>query len=110
VANGTLIRRGTATGGRPVFRRFGDTAYANSRCAVTGDEVPDMCEDVVDMGRWVTVLLTVAHLEHTPKNCAPENVRCWCQRCHNAYDAPVRAAGRKARRRAEAGDLLAATS
>lgn len=43
------------------------------------------------------VVLTVAHLDHDPTNCAPENLRALCQRCHNRYDAPTRAAGRKAR-------------
>ena len=33
-----------------------------------------------------TVVLTVAHLDHTPENCHPGNLRAWCQRCHLAYD------------------------
>lgn len=28
------------------------------------------------------VVLTVAHLDHDPTNCADENLRAWCQRCH----------------------------
>lgn len=36
------------------------------------------------------VVLTVAHLDHTPENCADENLRHWCQRCHNTYDLPHR--------------------
>jgi len=43
------------------------------------------------------VILTIAHLDHTPENCDPDNLRAWCQRCHNTYDAPRRAVGRKAR-------------
>lgn len=46
------------------------------------------------------VVLTVAHLNHTPEDVRRENLRAWCQRCHNTYDAPMRAAGRKARRAA----------
>ena len=46
------------------------------------------------------VVLTVAHLDHQPENCANDNLRAWCQRCHNSYDAPTRAAGIKQRRRA----------
>lgn len=46
------------------------------------------------------VVLTIAHLDHTPENCDPANLRAWCQRCHNVYDAPMRAAGRAARRKA----------
>lgn len=44
------------------------------------------------------VVLTAAHLDQRPENCADENLRSWCQRCHNTYDAPFRAAGLKARR------------
>jgi 5-methylcytosine-specific restriction endonuclease McrA len=28
----------------------------------------------------------VAHLDHDPANCAPENLRALCQRCHLRYD------------------------
>jgi 5-methylcytosine-specific restriction endonuclease McrA len=43
------------------------------------------------------VVLTVAHLDHTPENCDMGNLMHWCQKCHNAYDAPVRAMNRKNR-------------
>lgn len=54
------------------------------------------------------VVLTIAHLDHTPENCAADNLRAWCQRCHNAYDAAMRAAGIKARARqvSALGDLF----
>ena len=39
------------------------------------------------------VLLTVAHLDHTPENCADDNLRAMCQRCHNRYDMPMRRRG-----------------
>lgn len=35
----------------------------------------------------VTIVCTTAHLDHTPENCADENLRFWCQRCHLRYDA-----------------------
>lgn len=44
------------------------------------------------------VVLTVAHLDHQPENCSPDNLRALCQKCHNTYDAPHRAAGRKFRK------------
>ena len=55
------------------------------------------------------VVLTCAHLDHTPEHVDPSNLRAWCQRCHNRYDAPMRAAGIKARRRdaMAAADLFA---
>lgn len=33
------------------------------------------------------VVLTTAHLDHTPENCDPVNLRALCQRCHLRYDA-----------------------
>lgn len=33
------------------------------------------------------VILTVAHLDHTPENCDDDNLRAACQRCHLRYDA-----------------------
>lgn len=37
--------------------------------------------------KMVDIVLTVAHLDHTPENCDPANLRAWCQRHHLAYDA-----------------------
>jgi 5-methylcytosine-specific restriction endonuclease McrA len=33
------------------------------------------------------VVLTIAHLDHTPENCEPSNLKAMCQRCHLKYDA-----------------------
>lgn len=33
------------------------------------------------------VVLTTAHLDHTPENCADENLKAMCQRCHLRLDA-----------------------
>lgn len=59
-------------------------------------------------GKWVKVVLTVAHLDHQPENCADENLRAWCQRCHNRYDMQMRKAGiaQRARRAFADGDLF----
>jgi len=46
------------------------------------------------------IVLTVAHLDHQPENCANENLKALCQRCHNRLDAPMRRAGIVARRHA----------
>jgi len=32
------------------------------------------------------VVLTVAHLDHTPENCNDDNLKAMCQRCHLRYD------------------------
>lgn len=34
----------------------------------------------------IRIVLTIAHLDHTPENCADENLRAWCQLHHNRYD------------------------
>lgn len=37
-------------------------------------------------GTGSKVVLTVAHLDHTPENCHPTNLRAMCQGCHLHYD------------------------
>lgn len=46
-------------------------------------------------GKMARIVLTIAHLDHTPENCSPDNLRAWCQKCHNVYDAAHRAETRK---------------
>lgn len=43
------------------------------------------------------VILTVAHLDHNPANCADANLLAMCQRCHLRYDAEVHRQTRTAR-------------
>ena len=59
---------------------------------------------LIGAGDGTFVVLTIAHLNHTPEDCADENLKAWCQKCHNAYDAPMRAAGIKERNRAKRAD------
>ena len=37
--------------------------------------------------RTSKIVLTVAHLNHTPSDCRDENLACLCNRCHLNYDA-----------------------
>lgn len=48
------------------------------------------------------VVLTTAHLDHTPENCELINLRHWCQRCHLVYDAGHHAQTAAATRRERA--------
>lgn len=101
VENHALILRGSH-GAEPAWRYANDAAYVQSRHPETGEYLDGTCWDdfhQVTPGR-VKVILTIAHLDHQPENCDPENLRAWCQRCHNAYDAPMRAKGVAERRRA----------
>lgn len=47
------------------------------------------------------VVLTVAHLDHTPENCTEDNLLAMCQRCHLTYDAAHHAQTRRNTKRAE---------
>ncbi len=55
------------------------------------------------------IVLTIAHLDHTPENCDPANLRAYCQRCHLAYDAEhhKQTAYQTRRRHRALGDLFA---
>jgi hypothetical protein len=51
------------------------------------------------------VVLTVAHLNHTPEDCRPENLRAMCQACHLRYDRHHHAETRAATRRRQLATL-----
>lgn len=53
----------------------------------------------------IVIVLTVAHLDHQPENCRPENLAAMCQRHHLAYDHDHHRANAQATRRAKAGTL-----
>lgn len=55
--------------------------------------------------RLIRVVLTVAHKDHTPENCADDNLAAWCQRHHLAYDAEHHAITRARTRHAQANTL-----
>ncbi len=62
---------------RAGHRCEGSPAYADCRAV---DRVPHPVTGSM-------VVLTIAHLDHTPENCDYDNLRAWCQRCHLFYDA-----------------------
>jgi 5-methylcytosine-specific restriction endonuclease McrA len=47
------------------------------------------------------IVLTIAHMDHTPENCLPENLKALCQKCHNSYDAEHRAETRRIKQQAK---------
>lgn len=55
--------------------------------------------------KLVVIVLTVAHLNHQPEDCRPENLAAMCQRHHLAYDHDHHRANAQATRRAKAGTL-----
>ncbi|MGW1463870.1 zinc finger domain-containing protein [Streptomyces sp. NPDC002308] len=69
------------------------TGRAAGRCECLGEcgrgTHPGRCPNVNGgraYGTGSRVILTVAHLDHTPENCNPENLRAMCQGCHLHYD------------------------
>jgi hypothetical protein len=52
------------------------------------------------------VILTVAHLDHTPENCIDSNLMAMCQGCHLAYDAEHHAETARASRAAALADQM----
>lgn len=101
-------------------RRAGDRCECRGECG--HDHVPDQRTDDTgerfDVFRCTarnrqphpvtgsTVVLTVAHLDHTPENVAPDNLRAMCQRCHLSYDREHHAESRARRAAQRAGSPL----
>ena len=54
------------------------------------------------------IVLTIAHLDHDHKNWSvkDDRLKALCQRCHNRYDAPYRAAHRKQKAEDADGQVL----
>lgn len=85
------------------------TNDANVYSAETGECYGERSmADYENGGDGVDIVLTIAHLDHMPENCAPENLRAWCQRCHLRYDAEHHAATARATRhsRKAVGELF----
>lgn len=61
-----------------------------------GDYGSELEAAYLDGEKPIQVVLTVAHLDHTPANCDPDNLRALCQRCHLRLDAALH--GRNAAR------------
>jgi hypothetical protein len=76
---------------------------------------PRRCEEEQGQkARWAAgkIMLTVAHLNHRPADCRPENLKAMCQRCHLRYDVEHHKHSRRARERMEreaAGQLVLET-
>ena len=58
-----------------------------------------------DEDRPTIIVLTVAHLDHQPENCKPENLRVMCQRHHLAYDTEHHKHSAQLSRRTRGGQI-----
>lgn len=66
---------------------------ANNRCEFCG------IENYIIKENGSSVVLTIAHLDHTPENCTNDNLRALCQKCHNSYDRQHRNETRRNRKK-----------
>lgn len=53
----------------------------------------------------IMIVLTIAHLDHTPENCTDDNLSAMCQRHHLAYDHEHHQRNAQATRRNRSGTL-----
>lgn len=63
----------------------------------------DWDEICSDAPKPIVIVLTVAHLNHQPEDCRPENLAAMCQRHHLAYDHVHHQTNAQATRRAKVG-------
>lgn len=82
------------------FRTMNDALWNAGYKA--GDVVA--CDDGLQL-KLIKIVLTIAHLDHQPENCADDNLRAWCQKHHLAYDRAHHQANAQATRRAKAGTM-----
>ena len=93
IENHNIILRGEWNGG-PAYQDMDGWIYnADTSERIGGSTLGDV--DPTGNRQAIQIVLTVAHLDHNPENCEDENLKAWCQRCHNRYDQPHRAANRK---------------
>ena len=82
---------------------------AGFRCECTGLcglHVGERCSEIHGRSAGFAqgkIVLTVAHLDHTPENCARENLRALCQSCHLRFDRELHAQTRAATLAAKRG-------
>ena len=67
----------------------------------------ETCDEVGDrvVERPQRFTLTVAHLNHDPSDCSPDNLRAWCSGCHLRYDAKHHARNARRTRDRKSGQL-----
>lgn len=94
VANGKRIARGAGP-----FAGTYQTDDAEVYDAETGEHIARVRMSEYQVKNMVQIVLTIAHLDHQPENCDPENLRAWCQMHHLRHDAKHHAETARATRR-----------
>lgn len=74
-----------------------------SYCGQSVGEIDGKRRYIGGPARIIRIVLTIAHLNHTPEDCRDENLKALCQRCHLRYDhAHHMANARETRRKGKA--------
>ena len=81
----------------PLPRALREAGYERAGQIVACSDGPDI--------KIIMIVLTIAHLDHQPENCADDNLRAWCQRHHLAYDAQHHKESAYATRKAKANTM-----
>jgi len=100
VPNGKRIARGTGP--------FADTFQAETAevfDAETGEYIASVRMSEYQVKNMVTIVLTIAHLDHQPENCDPSNLRALCQMHHLRHDAAHHAESARQTRRSALNNL-----
>lgn len=95
VANHSIVARGD---GRHAGTYMNDDAEVFD--AITGEPLGQCRMSEYGVKNMVEIVLTIAHLDHTPEHCTDDNLKALCQRCHLAYDAKHHTASAAVTRRA----------
>lgn len=95
VPNGARIARGAG----PFANTF-QMDNAEVYDAETGERIARVRMGEYQLKNMVTIVLTIAHLDHTPENVDHDNLRAWCQMHHLRYDAKHHAESARLTRRA----------
>ena len=84
------------------------TVLGKVYCDTSGTLLREVSHGQYAVARVVKIVLTIAHLDHTPENNDPDNLQALCQKCHLAHDAPHHRANAAATRRKKlaSGDLF----
>jgi hypothetical protein len=85
-----LARAGDRCEGSPLFPKCRAPNHwwrNNDSGEITDNPMQADSWALVDGDSVAYIVLTIGHLNHTPEDCRPENLRAWCQRCHLNHDA-----------------------
>lgn len=73
--------------GQDLWEFFGSLGATKWVDYMPGEDFLLLAEDEEVRSLKATFTLTVAHLNHRPEDCRPENLRALCSVCHLQYDA-----------------------